>query len=440
MSLRLLVCLVVLLAGSSTAAAETTPGEAHLRPDGHVSLAWFYGGSSDEYRAQVERTVGLSVASPTWWYLDRDDPGAIDSTADPDLIAWLHDRGIAVWPLLGNRIDPDLTDLVLRDPALRARLVDSVAEAARTTGVDGVNVDFENLHDPTAPLLTDFVAELKAALPDLVISVDVTAMTDTWVLGNWSTAFDRAGLGQVADYVALMAYDQHNRLRPGGPVAGLDWVKESVEFLLRDVPADRVLLGVPLYARDWIIDPAGGEATLDATLGMAAMARRVAERSEIASFDAAAGMPLHAYVDGQGRHHRVWLEDPASLARKAALVDAYGLAGVAAWRAGFEEPSAWDALDAALAGAGPPGPRTAVGADAAAPDDADAADGVAQAAAAPLLPEADGPPAPAAAGSPAPERNTRLLLGSAALLVALAAAHLLTSRRRARATRLPAPD
>ena len=252
------------------------PTGAHLRGDGHLALAWFYGGTTADYADQITRMPGLSVISPTWWLLDEEHLGAVADRADPALTQFAHDRGIAVWPLIGNRIDPDLTDQVLRDDATRARLVGELAAAAARAGADGVNVDFENLHDHTAPLLTRFVAELKAALPGHVISVDVTAMTDTWMLGNWSTAFDRSGLGQVADYVMLMAYDQHNRLRRNGPVAGLTWVEESVEFLVRSVPPGRVVLGVPFYSRDWVDDPAEDQGVgLDATLGMAAMGRRL---------------------------------------------------------------------------------------------------------------------------------------------------------------------
>ncbi len=350
--------LLSLLVSTIAATAAFTPSVAtgqeetnarHLRPDGHVAVAWLYGGTSADYRSQIERSQGLSVISPTWWYLDTDDDGAVTFGTDDELVAWAHDRGLAVWPLFGNHIDPDLTDRVLRDPVLRARVVQAVVEEVRRSGVDGVNVDFENLHDDTRFLLTDLVAELKAALPDLIISVDVTAQTDTWVLGNWSTAFDREGLGRVADYVMLMAYDQHNTLRRDGPVAGLQWVADSTTFLMRTVPADRIVLGLPFYSRDWAEDASATDGVaLDSTLGMAAMGQRMADRSQSVVYDEVAGQDLHTYIDPQGRPHRVWLEDVASLQRKTDLVAQHGLAGVAAWRAGFEQSEVWTALDQQL--------------------------------------------------------------------------------------------
>ena len=366
----------------TTVAGAGAPGGAgqraalpHLRPDGHLALAWLYGGTGADYRAQIEAMAGATVVSPTWWYLDLDHPGQITDDADPGLVAWAQQRGLAVWPLFGNHIDADVTDQVLRDPALRRQVVGGVVEAVVRAGADGVNVDFENLHDRTAPLLTQLVAELESALPGKIVSVDVTAMTDTWVLDNWSTAFDRAGLGTHADYVMLMAYDQHNSLRRNGPVAGLQWVSESTEFLLRTVPAHKIVLGLPFYSRDWADEASATQGVeLDATLGMAAMAGRLAERSQGAVYDEIAGQDLHTYVDERGRTHRVWLEDPASIQRKTGLVGQFGLAGTAAWRAGFEQPEVWTAIDqvltssAAPAVAGQPGqpvqpaipPQTAV--------------------------------------------------------------------------------
>lgn len=414
--------------------AAGTVQARHLRPDGHVALAWQHGGTTEEYRAQLDRMAGVSVVSPTWFHLDRDDPGAVESTADPALVHHAHDRGVAVWPLLGNHIDPDLSHRVLSDPALRGRLAHEVAGLVTGLDADGINVDFENLRDETAPLVTQLLHELRALLGGRIVSVDVGAMTDTYVLGNWSTAYDRAGFAAAADYVVLMAYDQHNTLRRNGPVAGLDWVAESVEFLLRTVPADRLVLGIPLYSRDWADDPTAEQGVaLDATLGMAAMGRRLAERSQGVVHDAAAGMDLHTYVDAEGRPHRVWHEDEASIARKVALVGHHGLAGVAAWRAGFEDPSVWTVIDAGLrdaAAAPDPAPSPAPPTAPAGSDGPPVAD----------RPEPTDPPremtargvASLSASPPAAARNLVLTGVAVGLLVLVAAAQVFRARVSAR--------
>jgi spore germination protein YaaH len=75
-----------------------------------------------------------------------------------------------------------------------------------------------------------------------VLSVDVTVIA---VNSNWSS-FDRAELSKYANYVALMAYDQHwGGSSVSGSVAQLTWVEQSLKNVLKEVPNEKLLLGVP---------------------------------------------------------------------------------------------------------------------------------------------------------------------------------------------------
>jgi spore germination protein YaaH len=348
----LITLLLVLLALQAPAAAE---GNRHVRPGGHINMVWLHGGDSDSYRTMVEPMQGVSVLSPTWWHLSSSGRQIVDG-GDPEFVAWAQQRGHAVWPLLSNGNDPERTSAALADEASRTRLVREVLGVLEGSGADGVNIDFENLHPESGPHLTEFVAELNRAT-SAVVSVDVTPITDSWALGTWSTSYDRAGLGGAANFVVLMAYDQHNALRRDGPVAGLDWVEESIEHLLRYVRADRIILGIPLYARDWVDEPdEPGGVALDATLGMADMADRLVAHDAVAEPDPVAGQQRYTYTDAAGRQHRVWQEDLDSLRRRVELVGRYRLAGTAAWRAGFAGPEVWPALDEALARIAKPEP------------------------------------------------------------------------------------
>jgi spore germination protein YaaH len=340
----LITLLLVLFALQAPAAAE---GNRHVRAGGHINLVWLHGGDSDSYRTLVEPMHGVSVLSPTWWQLSSTGREIVDE-GDPEFVTWAQQRGHAVWPLLSNGDDPERTRAALGGEVSRTRLVHEVLGVLERSGADGVNIDFGNLHPESGPDLTEFVAELNRAT-SAVVSVGITPITDSWDLGTWSTSYDRPGLGAAANFVVLMAYDQHNALRRDGPVAGLDWVEASVEHLLRYVRADRIILGIPLYARDWVDDPAEpGGVALDATLGMADMAERLAAHEAVAEMDPVAGQQRYTYTDDAGREHRVWQEDAGSLRRRVELVGRYRLAGTAAWRAEFAGPEVWPALDEAL--------------------------------------------------------------------------------------------
>src|SRR5581483_1882527 len=173
------------------------------------------------------------------------------------------------------------------------------------------------------------------------------ARTDHWQLGNWSESFDQRALGAAADYVMLMAYDEHNRLRPVGPTASLPWVDDSIKYLLRTTPPNKVILGVPFYSNDWDTKTKKGSVVTYSD----ALAHARAHHATI-TWDGDAGSNVARYPG-----HVMWFEDARSLAAKAALVRTYGLAGVAAWRIGFETSDAWRAITSTpLAAHAPPTP------------------------------------------------------------------------------------
>jgi spore germination protein YaaH len=267
--------------------------------------------------------------------------GSVSDRSDPAYAHWAHSRGLRVWPLFTNDLDRKTSHEVFTDSALRSALIARVAALALHDGADGVNVDWEDLPTADKDGFSAFVREAAAVwrAAGLVVSVDVSARTDAWQLGDWSESFDRSALGSAADFVVLMAYDEHNRLRPVGSTASLPWVRESVEFLLRDVPASKVVLGVPFYTQDWSSDPKRRMQTV--TLAETPAHLRLHHAS--VRWDQRAGQSVATYVSG-GYTHRMWIEDARSLGLKAALVGRYGLAGIAAWRIGFETPGAWLAL------------------------------------------------------------------------------------------------
>ena len=48
-------------------------------------------------------------------------------------------------------------------------------------------------------------------------------------------------LAKAADYIVLMAYDEHTRVNPAGPTASEEWAKGAVYWLLRHVDPHQVL-------------------------------------------------------------------------------------------------------------------------------------------------------------------------------------------------------
>lgn len=286
----------------------------------------------------------VTVLSPTWFSLS-DSEGNVASKADPAYVAEAKSRGVRVEPLFSNGFDPERTRAFLADAGARERSVARILAFCRTLGLDGINIDFENVFGEDRDRLTAYVAELARALHEdgLRVSMDVTVVSDK---PNWSGCYDREALGRIVDAIALMTYDEHWRSSPvSGSVASIGWVEKAVAYLAGKVPPGKIWLGVPFYTREWEETPVagGGVKVRSRARSMAEAEARLRENGAVVSWDAAAGQYYGEFFK-EGKRYRVWLEEERSLGLKLALVQKWGLGGVAAWRRGFEKPQAWEVL------------------------------------------------------------------------------------------------
>lgn len=176
-----------------------------------------------------------------------------------------------------------------------------------------------------------------------VVSVDITAIGDP--NSYRSGCYDRKGLAEHVDYAVLMGYDQTSGGSDrAGPVSSYNWLERILPPLLEEIPAERLILGLPFYTRVWTGDD--GRASSDVlTLEYT---EDFARRHKIMPRWQDTERQFYADWRENGMRKRVWLEEDRSLAEKAGLVKKYGLGGAAFWRYGFESPDVYSALDKVL--------------------------------------------------------------------------------------------
>lgn len=309
-----------------------------------VVLLWEYAAN----RSQVPDypLTGVTHLSPTWYELSTAD-GAIHSSVDETYIQEMRRRGKKLWPLVNNRFDLDLTSAFLADRGAQIRFIETLIDESERYGFEGINLDFENIYLADRDAYSAFVAEMarRFGQADLVLSVDVTVGGGS---ETWSLSYDRAALGRAVDYVCLMTYDEHWASSPvSGSVSSYGWVERGVRGLLEKVPADKLVLGIPLYTRVWTEVPS------------TTVAEKMDVRSDVLTMRYAAGyienrqLPLIWHPDKRqyvatwiedNSLKKLWLEDETSIREKLGLVEIYELAGVAFWRRGFESEDLWDNL------------------------------------------------------------------------------------------------
>ena len=320
---------------------------SHITKDYKINMAWHQvtNQTANSRVSQVLSTVsGVNVISPTWFYLN-DDQGGIASLASYDYVNYCHSKGIEVWGLVSNLENSEVDNAkVLNTTSTRDNLENQIIAAAIQYDLDGINLDFESLKSKVGDGFIEFVRELslKCANNDLVLSVD--NYTPSSYTNN---LYQRAEQARFADYVILMAYDEHYDGSDEGSVASLSFVKDGVEQTLKDVPAEQLILGIPFYTRVWALtqdETAENGYTLSSeAVGMSEVDSRLATNGVDTKWLDDCGQ-YYAEYQKDGVTYKIWIEDQNSIEEKLKVYQENNLAGVSFWKLGFEKSSIWDTV------------------------------------------------------------------------------------------------
>lgn len=309
-------------------------------PSGKASqifLGWQYASKGDDFKQRVHQSALLNTVSPRWFMLNKD--GTIGDSADLSLVDWAHKQGYKVWALVGNRFDAEASHQVLSQPDQRKEMVQTLTALATKYKLDGLNIDFEGLYPKDRDAYTAFISELGAALRPLHITLSVDIPPD--LDHEWSDPFDYAALGKHADYLVLMGYDEHWATSPAaGSVASLPWLERGIERLISDVPASKVIVGLPLYTRDWKKE---NNKVKSSELLLHQQSKLLSGQPAQTEWDPKTGQYVATYQKN-GVTHTIWTEESRSLALKYQIAIEKGVAGVAFWSIGGETPDVWTSL------------------------------------------------------------------------------------------------
>lgn len=309
--------------------------------DHKINLVWHQSTSTESNDAMAEMTAemtGVNVISPTWFSV-TDETGTISSLASADYVELAHDAGREVWGLIDNFNEAfdETTDLAYA--SVRSRIIEQLLAEAASCGMDGINVDFENLKEAGIPHYLQFLRELTSAAhtQNLVVSVD------TPVPQAYTMYYQRGEQARFVDYMIVMAYDEHFAgSEEAGSVSSLPFVQQAVEEMTRVMPADQVICGIPFYTRVWT-EKFGQSAITSEVLGMDGAKNYAKENQMTETWDASLGQNV-ATVETSDARYTIWMEDEQSMEEKLKVIQSADLAGVAEWKLGFERADVWSLI------------------------------------------------------------------------------------------------
>lgn len=309
--------------------------------DHKINLVWHQSTSTESNDAMAEMTAemtGVNVISPTWFSV-TDETGTISSLASADYVKLAHEAGREVWGLIDNFNEAfdETTDLAYA--SVRSRIIEQLLAEAASCGMDGINVDFENLKEAGIPHYLQFLRELTSAAhaQNLVVSVD------TPVPQAYTMYYQRGEQARFVDYMIVMAYDEHFAgSEEAGSVSSLPFVQQAVEEMTRVMPANQVICGIPFYTRVWT-EKFGQSAITSEVLGMDGAKNYAKENQMTETWDASLGQNV-ATVETSDARYTIWMEDEQSMEEKLKVIQSADLAGVAEWKLGFECADVWSLI------------------------------------------------------------------------------------------------
>lgn len=239
----------------------------------------------------------------------------------------------------------NLAHVVLSNADLQKKVMNNVLQVMQNKGYKVLNIDFENVLPADRENYNAFIQLAADTLhpKGYLVSTALAPKTSATQAGTLYEAQDYEAHGRIADFVVLMTYEWGYRFGPPQAISPINEMRRVVEYALTEMPADKILLGFELYARDWLLPHVKGQEA--ETFSPQEALDRAIKYGATIQFDPVAQSPFYRYVDEQGRNHEVWFEDARSAQAKFDMVKQYNLRGISYWALGFPFPQNWALLD-----------------------------------------------------------------------------------------------
>lgn len=310
-----------------------------------LSFLGFYNGLTERERAYpyVQR-YGHLLDEIAFFEIPIQANGELSGHPSRQLINEAHLRGNKALIVISNlttrgQFSTELLSQLVRDPSFSNRVYQNIRNLLSQYRLDGVNFDLEKAAVQDRNLYTQLIYNWTMQLKreNYRVTMDVPAKEGEDTTDVWKGAFDYPALGQIVDEIVLMTYEEHWPGSSPGSVASLPWVNQVLDYALRTIPAQKIMMGVPLYGYDWV---QGNGAKVISYRRATELAHRMGAPLR---WDARQHSTFFTY-ESQGKRHTVYFEDVRSLKEKLDLAIRRGIRGVALWEMNLSYPELWATL------------------------------------------------------------------------------------------------
>jgi len=303
----------------------------------------------------------ISIVGPQGFLISKE--GTLSGSVDRRILELAKANKIKVMPLIVNSgFNSQLLHAIVSNPVARKRSINMMLEYAKLYQLDGWQFDLEGLNitdrdsftlyfRETATALHKAGLQLSAALVHTVENLGGPTSYHNFLYENWRAGYSFKELAAAGDFLSIMAYDQHTRRTPPGPVAGIDWVERIVQYLVAEgVSPDKISLGIPNYSVHWFPDytEERGGFSNGQQVGYAMVQHLLGRNNARVMWNEKAACH-YTFWDNDGVYEYMYIEDAQSLKPKLDILKKYKLKGISVWVLGKEDPEFWTVLHKATA-------------------------------------------------------------------------------------------
>lgn len=306
-----------------------------------IRAGFYVSWDSKSYTSLRRNIHSLNLVMPEWMFLNS-KTSELEVKADARGLALMRKSGVPIMPMLSNNVNGnfngEVVSRILHNPARRKTLINSLIYQCIKNDFVGINIDFEELTENNDEYLVAFVRQLSEAMHNngLLVTEDVEPFNEDY---NYKK------LAKYVDYLVLMAYDEYSQSSDPGPVSSQKWIEAALDHTAKDVPNDKIIIGLAAFGYDWSNSPDG-----NVSINYQEALSKAAEGGSKINFDNNTYNLNYAYRDERNYLHQVYFTDAATTFNVMRFGSEYGLAGFGLWRMGSEDKRIWKFYDKDMEG------------------------------------------------------------------------------------------
>jgi len=285
----------------------------------------------------------IDAIAPVWFELNVE--GIVLNESSIDYVNWIHKNNKMVWGTFNNSFNRDWTSNLFKNEEHSNRAIAQILFYSSFYKLDGINIDFENMNLVDKDNYVEFVRNLtsKLKIMNLYTSLDVTIPGGS---DTWSKVYDRMNLSKYVDFIMLMAYDEYwASSKVAGSVSSKEWAEKGILNTLKEVPKEKLVLGIPLYTRIWeeTKNSSGKITAKSKTLSVKNTKKYIKDNNIKIVYDEKTSQNYGEYFK-DGKKIRIWFEDKVSSNMRKNLQKKYDLSGFAFWSIEFIDENSWNEM------------------------------------------------------------------------------------------------